>query len=202
MNEKKIETKTGLVLAIVLIAAVARLIAVPLFGARVNFAPMNAIALFGGAYFVSPLAAFLLPLVAIFASDQILNALYYSNLTASTPFYAGWYWQYIGYLLIAGIGTMLRGRIRPLNVAGASVSSSILFFMVSNFGVWFSMTMYEPTLAGLMVCYAMAIPFFGATLAGDLFYSALMFGSAEAAVASQRRTAPVSVSEKKLPLAA
>ena len=201
MNEKKIQSKTGLVLAIVILATAARIIAVPLFGARVNFAPMNAIALFGGAYFIGPLAALLLPLLSIFVSDQILNTLYYSELTHSTPFYDGWYWQYVGYLLVAGIGTMLRNRVQPLNVVGASLASSILFFMVSNFGVWFSMSMYEPSIAGLMICYAMAIPFFGATLIGDLFYSALLFGSFEAATASGRTGAP-SVAEKKLPLAA
>jgi hypothetical protein len=32
-----------------------------------------------------------------------------------------------------------------------------------------------------MACYAAGIPFFGGTIAGDLFYSAVLFGAVELA---------------------
>ena len=57
----------------------------------------------------------------------------------------------------------------------ASVSFSILFFMLSNFGVWIEGGMYPMTGVGLMECYAAAIPFFGNTLLGNVFYAYIMF---------------------------
>ena len=63
-----------------------------------------------------------------------------------------------------------------LTIAGAALASSILFFAVTNFGTWATGEIYPPTLAGLAACYVAAIPFFQNTLAGDLFFSALLFG--------------------------
>ena len=66
--------------------------------------------------------------------------------------------------------------ISLLSVAAGSVASSVLFFIVTNFGTWATGELYPPTLAGLTACYVAAIPFFQNTLAGDLFFSALLFG--------------------------
>ena len=79
--------------------------------------------------------------------------------------------------LILGIGFLLRGRRHPLNIAVAAVSSSVLFFVLTNFAVWARGVLYPLTSAGLVECYVAAIPFFGNTLAGDLFYSTVLFGS-------------------------
>jgi hypothetical protein len=56
-----------------------------------------------------------------------------------------------------------------------SIAGSILFFLVTNFGVWATSSMYEKTFSGLMRSYQMGIPFFRNTLLGDLFYTALFF---------------------------
>ena len=188
-SEKKIEAGTGLVLAIVGIVLLARIISIPMLGARANFAPMDAIALFGGTYLASPIVALLLPLLAVFVSDQIINAVFYSGLTGGSMFYEGSYWTYASYVLISAMGLLLRERVRPGTVFGASIAASTVFFLISNFGVWFSTPFYSHDLSGLMMCFTMAIPFFGATLLGDLFYSALMFGSCE--LASSRKLVPV-----------
>jgi hypothetical protein len=63
-----------------------------------------------------------------------------------------------------------------LRVGAAGVVASVLFFLVTNFGTWALSGMYPHTLAGLGACYVAAIPFFQNTLAGDLFYAALLFG--------------------------
>jgi len=49
-------------------------------------------------------------------------------------------------------------------------------FVITNFGMWLFSGFYPRTLAGLEACYVAAIPFFQNTVAGDLFYAALLFG--------------------------
>ena len=66
-------------------------------------------------------------------------------------------------------------------IAGATVASAILFFAITNFGVWAIDHLYPRTLAGLASCYIAAIPFFRNTLLSGLFYSALLFGGIAAA---------------------
>ena len=78
--------------------------------------------------------------------------------------------------LIVLIGWAIRTRISVLPVAGAALASSILFFLISNFGTWLLSGMYPLTVSGLAVCYVAAIPFFQNTVAGDLFFSGLLFG--------------------------
>ena len=58
----------------------------------------------------------------------------------------------------------------------ASLSASVVFFLVSNFGVWASGTMYPNTFSGLMICYAAGLPFLKNTLIGDMAYSGALFG--------------------------
>jgi hypothetical protein len=59
----------------------------------------------------------------------------------------------------------------------ASLLSSVLFFVVTNFAVWLGSGMYTADIKGFVECYVMAIPYFGNTLAGDLFYCTVLFGS-------------------------
>jgi hypothetical protein len=74
------------------------------------------------------------------------------------------------------IGTLLRGRIKPLYVAGAALSSAVSFFLLSNFGVWASGYVgYPKTFAGLMASYVAGIPFFEKGLLSDLVFSGAFF---------------------------
>ncbi|MEZ5024435.1 MAG: DUF6580 family putative transport protein [Chitinophagales bacterium] len=72
---------------------------------------------------------------------------------------------------------LIKNRINPLTVLGGAVGGSMLFYLVSNFGVWLMGTMYTKTFAGLMECYAAGIPFYRGTLFGDVIYSAILFGA-------------------------
>jgi hypothetical protein len=56
------------------------------------------------------------------------------------------------------------------------LASSVLFFVLTNFGVWAFDALYPKTLEGLMACYVAAIPFFRNTLLGDLSYTVVLFG--------------------------
>jgi hypothetical protein len=147
------------ILAAILVAAALRL--VPHWP---NFTPIGAMALFGGAYFGRRVLAFAAPLGALLVSDLILG------------FHAGMPFVYGSVALIVLLGWAIARRITPVTVAAAAVASSVLFFAVTNFGTWLSSGMYPPTRAGLTACYVAAIPFFQNTLAGDLAFSALLFG--------------------------
>ena len=60
-----------------------------------------------------------------------------------------------------------------------TIGSSLLFFIVTNFGVWISGTMYTLDLNGLIACYVMALPFYKGTLLGFVTYSTFLFGVLE-----------------------
>ena len=132
-----------------------------------NFAPVGAVALFGAAYFNDRRAAFAVPLAAMFISDLALG------------FHATMAYVYGAFALISLLGFgFLRGRATPPRTAAAALFSTALFFLVSNFGVWASGSYFPKNAAGLLECYVAAIPFLGNTLAGDLFYSAVLFSPA------------------------
>lgn len=128
-----------------------------------NVAPIGAMALFGGAY-LSKKYALTLPILAMFVSDIFLG---FHNTIG---------WVYGSFILTGLIGGLLRNRANPGNVLFASLSSSVLFYLITNFGVWFSGSMYPKDFSGLMQSYLMALPFFRNTLLGDLFYNGVFFG--------------------------
>jgi len=91
-------------------------------------------------------------------------------------FYHGMATVYFSTTLVVLIGWLALQKKSPLRIAGAAIASSILFFVLTNFGMWLSSGFYPRTLAGLEACYVAAIPFFQNTLAGDLVFSAILFG--------------------------
>jgi hypothetical protein len=143
----------------VLAAAASRLLPHP-----PNLTPVAAMALFGGAHFPDKRAAFFVTLAAMFLSDLVIG------LHRGIPVVYGCF------ALIVCIGLFLRTRKRTLPIAAAALSSSILFFLLTNFAVWARGVIYPKTFAGLAACYVAAIPFFRNTLIGDLAYTAILFG--------------------------
>jgi hypothetical protein len=121
-------------------------------------------ALFSGAYLGRRWLAFVAPLAAMLLSDSILG------------FHSGMPFVYASVALIVLIGCLVRSTVTPLTVVGAALASSVLFFVVTNFGTWLLSGMYPLTGAGLAACYVAAIPFFQNTAVGDLFYCAVLFG--------------------------
>lgn len=145
------------------------------FPVQFNFSPVNAIALFSGAYFTNRFQSFLVPLISIWLSDIFLNYLYMHEFH---PFYSGFYWQYGVYALIVVAGILLSNKVNFSNILIGSLGSSILFFVVTNFGVWYSFEMYPKSLEGLVLCYEAAIPFFKNTVMSDLVFTSVLFGTA------------------------
>jgi hypothetical protein len=79
------------------------------------------------------------------------------------------------------MGAVLLAKPNALRVAGVSIGASLVFFLISNFGVWFTadqypVAMYPKTLDGLMACYTMGLPFLRNTLVGDLLFAEVFFG--------------------------
>ena len=129
-----------------------------------NVTPVMALALFGGAAFADRRLALLLPLGAMLVSDLLIG-LHLQMISV-----------YGALMLGVGIGMLLRGRRRPLPVLGATLSASVLFFLITNFGVWLLDGLYPLTWQGLVASYTAAIPFFRNAMLGDLFFVAVLFG--------------------------
>jgi len=78
--------------------------------------------------------------------------------------------------MIVCIGLWLQERRSVLSITAAAIASSLLFFIVVDFGIWLAGDMYPRTFAGLVACYTMALPFLRNQVAGDLLYTAALFG--------------------------
>lgn len=145
-----------------------------------NFTPLGAIALFGAAYFSQKKWAFIVPLLALWLSDLFLNNIFYSSYyDGFTLFTSGFVYIYGAFALIAVLGFWLFDKITLPRVVGGALGGSVIFFVVSNFGVWLTSPMYPLTLEGFVMCYTAAIPFFHYTIAGNLLYSGVLFGGYE-----------------------
>jgi len=83
---------------------------------------------------------------------------------------------YVTFAAIVCLGFLQRERKIGFGTLGVTLLGSVLFFVTTNFGVWAFDAMYPRTAAGLVECYTAAIPFFGNTALGDLFYTAVLFG--------------------------
>jgi len=146
-------------LSAILVAAVLRLVPHP-----PNFTPIGAMALFSGAYLGRRALAFVAPLGALLLSDLVLG------------FYHGQATVYFSVALIVMIGMVALTRRSVIRIGAAAIASSVLFFLITNLGMWLFSGFYPRTWSGLEACYVAAIPFFQNTIAGDLFYATLLFG--------------------------
>lgn len=151
MNIVKLNKEQGVALGLIVLAVVTRLIPHP-----PNFAPITGIALFAAARFQNKGLAILIPFLGLFLTDLVLG------LSAISFF------VYIGFGLILFLGF----RTKRTTVS-TIMFSSILFFVVSNLGVW--LLYYPLSLEGLLSCFTLAIPFFTNTLLGDLVYTGVLF---------------------------
>ncbi len=142
----------------VLISFIIVAVLVRLFPHPPNVAPITAVALFAGTHFGRKHWAILMPILAMLVTDVFLG------FSMISP---------IVYLAFVGI-TSLGFILKKMNV-GTVLLSSLLFFVVTNLGVWF--LYYPNTVEGFTACFTLALPFFGYSIIGDLFFSAvLLFG--------------------------
>jgi hypothetical protein len=130
-----------------------------------NFTPVAAIALFSGVY-LGKKNALIVPLILMMVSDAALGL---HNVVMFT-------WG--AFLLITLLGFILQKKLSGIRVISFSLISSLIFFVISNFGVWL-MGWYPRTLKGLADCYFMALPFLRDFTASTVIYAAIFFGAYE-----------------------
>ena len=159
MNLKRISPRIAFVGGLIFFGALLRL--VPHWP---NFTPIAAMALFGGAYINKKHLAFLIPFAALLVSDLFLG------------FHKWMIAVYISFGFVVLLGFMLRTRVKIGSVLLATVVSSLLFFVITNFAVWLGSPFYSQDLAGLMESYTLALPFLNNGILGDLFFSTVFFG--------------------------
>ncbi|CAI8351197.1 MAG: Uncharacterised protein [Bacteroidota bacterium] len=142
--------KENVLISFVLVAVLMRLLPHP-----PNVAPITAVALFAGTFFDKKHWAILMPLLAMVVTDMFLG---FSMITPVV---------YLSFLAITAVGM----RFKKMNI-GTVLLSSVVFFVLTNLGVW---VLYYPlTPEGLTSCFTLAIPFFINSLLGDIFFSALL----------------------------
>lgn len=156
---------TRLALGLTVLGGLARLIPHP-----ANFTPVGALGLFAGAR-LAGWQAYVVPLALMGVTDPIIGAIYgYSAYTATSVVI------YLSFLINVAIGRRVRATSHPTSLLAAAVLCSAQFFVLTNVGVWLAGGIYPLTTAGFAACFVAAIPFYGRTLAGDLFFAALLFG--------------------------
>jgi hypothetical protein len=133
-----------------------------------NFMPLTASALFAGMVIGRPALGLLVPLAALLLSDLVLG-------------FDDWRIALVVYLALAlpvGVGMLARHYRLSLVLVPAALVCSLIFFVVTNFAVWAFGSLYSHDMAGLTQCYLLALPFLKYTMAGDLAWTAVLFGGA------------------------
>ena len=154
---KKTKQKIVLFLYFIGFIALSRIIPHP-----PNFTPVIAMAIFMPYLTRNLTSAMLIPLSAMFVSDLVLG------------FHSSMFWVYGSILIGTTLSHYTMSMKRTtLHLGSNALLASTIFFVVTNFAVWMG-GMYPMTFDGLLLCYTMAIPFFGNTLAGTIFYVSLL----------------------------
>lgn len=164
----------------VLLALAVRILSGTGYLSMMGFVPLEASLLFFGSRM--PRKQFAIPVALLVGCDLYLTLVkYQSHITFDQVLIWAWY------VVPCFLGLLLKGRIRPLYVGGAAVASAVSFFVISDFGVWMAGYVgYPKTFAGLMACYAAAIPFFEKEIVSNLLFSAIFF-SVPVLIAATRR---------------
>lgn len=170
MKYKTLNPRFIVVLSIIAFAAIVRLL--PHWP---NFTPIAAMALFAGTYLEKKHYAFAIPIAAMFVSDLLIGL--HANMPA----------VYLGFAITVLLGMSIRRRVSIGSVFFASIASSVIFFLITNFSAWLASPFYPQTPAGLLECYIAGLAFFRDTTAGfsffmndilsTLFFSATFYGA-------------------------
>lgn len=169
MNKTK---QFGFILGLIILALASRILNayVPFLG---NFAPVTAIALFGAVTFEKRWMSLLLPISLMFVSDFIIAQI--NGLSVIHHYSA---YVYGGFVLVNILGVISKKNFGTAKMLGLSLTSSFIFFLVSNFGVWMDIQSgYARSIQGLLDCYVMGLPFLQWTILGDLIFTTILFGA-------------------------
>ena len=145
-------------IALITILAFSRIIPHP-----PNFTPILGMAVFAGAIFDKKIYSFAILLFAMILSDLFLG------FHGSMPII------YFAICLNIAVGIYFINKISYFKIFVSLVSGSLIFFIITNFAVWFSSGMYPYSLVGLLTCYTMALPFLQNTIISTVLYGVGVF---------------------------
>lgn len=128
-----------------------------------NFTVLGGVALLAGAYFSKKYLAVLTVFIGLLLSDMVLG--FHDQMLA----------VYLSYAVIVGLGALLQQNASRLKIFSMSLMGACLFFLITNFAVWYSGLMYPQNWDGLVNCYVMGIPFFRAQVTADLISALVLF---------------------------
>ena len=145
-------------ITLVLILALSRLIPHP-----PNFTPIIAVAIMRAYFFKNVYFSLAVLLISMFISDIFIG--FYNNMLLI----------YFTISLISFTFFQFAKILNSKNLLFFSLAGSVIFFVISNFGVWLFGDLYEKNLNGLIYCYTLAIPFFVNTILSTILYSYLAY---------------------------
>ena len=143
-------------ICLILILSLSRLIPHPS-----NFTPMLAVAVFSGFYFRNFLLGVLIVIFSMFLGDLYLG------------FHDKMFFTYISLAIAVAFGLLIK-RLKFTEILFSGLASSVCFFIITNFGAWLTLEMYEKNFSGLLQSYTLAIPFFHNTLISTFLYLILL----------------------------
>jgi len=149
-----------------------------------NFTPIAAMALVGGMYMNKKVLAFIVPIAALFLSDLILNNFIFKDALGTTTgglvLWADYmFFTYGAMIITVLIGMALSAKSIGSKILGGTLSSSIVFYMLADFGSWLSLPIYTKNFGGLVAAYVAGFPYFLMTLLGTLVFSIVFIGTIE-----------------------
>ncbi len=176
MSLQKINTRTIVLILMILAAAAMRLVTYKFPYILSNFTPVGAIALFGGAYFTDKWKAYAVVLLTLFTSDILINYLYTSKWVM---WYDGSFWVYLTFAIMVLVGTFIK-NVTVGSVGIASLISVLIHWLIIDMP-WLYGTLYPHNLSGYMQSLTAAIPFERNMVLGDIVFCSMLFGGFELA---------------------
>jgi hypothetical protein len=122
-----------------------------------NFTPILAAGVFAGFYFRNFILSIFIVISSMFIGDLVIG------------FHSTMIFTYSSLILAVAIGLLIK-KFNFKEILFSGLSSSVIFFAVTNFGSWLTLEMYEKNFSGLLQSYFMGIPFFHNTLMSTLIY--------------------------------
>ena len=141
-----------LTICLILVLSFSRLVEHPW-----NFTPILAVGIFSGFYFKNFILSLFIVILSIFIGDLFLG------------FHSTMFFTYISLALAVVIGLFIK-HFKFTEILFSGLASSVCYFIITNFGAWLTLEMYEKNFAGLLQSYVLAIPFFHNTLISTFLY--------------------------------
>ncbi len=163
MTKQLISPRFIVLTLIVIAAALTR--ALPLLIPHIwNFTAVGALAIFSGAQFNNRGLAFAMPLAAMALSDLFIG----NGFSLIV---------YSGFIAMVACGFLIRNKKSVTNIVLGSISGALVFYLITNFSFFYSVSLYPRNLTGIITSYTMALPFLNNMVVGNLVYGTVLFGS-------------------------